>query len=268
MRRAAGFTLVELVMVIVLLAIVATISVQFVALSTQGAIDTGDRQQRALKAVVVSEQITRMLREAFPLSVRVTGPTDNCIEWLPIVGATRYTELPKAGGSTIEVVPFSRTPDDDSVRAVVYGYGGSADDVAAKFYQSALQNPGPISPEIVKPIDNSTVPVSINLDAPHRFSAKSPARRLYVVSRPQALCSEPDGEFEELALYRGYNVGASYDRGNRDVLAANLKGPAEFFVKPISLRRAAVVSFSFDLATPGSTETLEVSQEVQIRNVP
>lgn len=49
MRRAAGFTLVELIIVIVLLAIVATISVQFVALSTRGAIDVSSRQQRALR---------------------------------------------------------------------------------------------------------------------------------------------------------------------------------------------------------------------------
>lgn len=124
MRRAAGFTLVELVMVIVLLAIVATISVQFVALSTQGAIDTGDRQQRALKAVVVSEQITRMLREAFPLSIRTVG--GNCIEWLPIAGATRYTRLPQGGGTTIDIIPFDQVPTGNELRAVVYGYGGPA----------------------------------------------------------------------------------------------------------------------------------------------
>src|SRR6056297_2586468 len=106
MVRSRGFTLVELIMVIVLLAIVATISVQFVALSTQGAIDTGERQQRALKAVVISEQISRMLREAFPLSVRPTGA--GCIEWLPIAGATTYVDLPAGNASTIEVVPFHR----------------------------------------------------------------------------------------------------------------------------------------------------------------
>lgn len=106
MRRAAGFTLVELVIVIVLLAIVATISVQFVALSTRGAIDVSARQQRALQGVVISEQISRELREAFPLSIRVA---DNCLEWLPIEAGTAYTDLPD-GGNTIAVAPFANTP--------------------------------------------------------------------------------------------------------------------------------------------------------------
>ena len=82
MHRYRGFTLVELVIVIVLLAIVATISVRFVSLSTQGALDVSSRQQRSLAGVVISEQISREVREAFPLSVRSNGP---CLEWLPIV---------------------------------------------------------------------------------------------------------------------------------------------------------------------------------------
>ena len=261
MQRSGGFTLVELVMVIVLLGIVATISVQFVALSTRGAIDAGDRQQRSLKAVVVSVLITRMLREAFPLSIRVTGPTDNCLEWLPIEGATTYTNLPSAGGTTIEAVPFSRVPTGGGLRAVVYGYGGSAN----QFYSPPVANSGPMSPPIANNgIDNSTEPASITLSSSHRFDSTSPARRLFVVSGPHALCSEPG----VLALYQGYDIGNPYTDGNRGILMANLVGDAEFSFVPASLQRAAVVQFTFELGTPGSTETLEVSQEVQIRTVP
>ncbi|MFL1405786.1 type II secretion system protein [Marinobacter sp. M1N3S26] len=259
MRRTDGFTLVELVMVIVLLGIVATISVQFVALSTRGAIDTGDRQQRSLKAVVVGEQITRMLREAFPLSVRVTGPTSNCLEWLPIAGATTYTSLPSAGDTTIEAIPFSRVPGGAGLRAVVYGYGGAAN----RFYNAPVVNPGPISPTIAN-LDNTTVPALVTLSSAHRFDSTSPTRRLFVVSRPKALCSETG----VLVLYQNYDVGDPYTDGRRDILAANLVGNAQFTFVPATLRRAAVVHFSFELGTPGSTETLDVSQEVQIRNVP
>src|SRR5690554_1980814 len=93
MRRQAGFTLIELIMVIVLLAIVATVSVQFVSLSTRGALDVGARQHRSLAGVVVSEQISRQLREALPTSVRINA-SGSCVEWMPIRAASYYLNLP------------------------------------------------------------------------------------------------------------------------------------------------------------------------------
>jgi MSHA biogenesis protein MshO len=45
MHQRAGFTLIELLMVIVLLGIVATVSVRFVSLSTQGALDVSARHE-------------------------------------------------------------------------------------------------------------------------------------------------------------------------------------------------------------------------------
>lgn len=257
MFRSRGFTLVELTMVIVILAIVATISVQFVSLSTRGAIDVGERQQRALKAVVVSEQITRMLREAFPLSVRTVG--SGCIEWLPIAGATTYVELPAGNTSTLEVIPFAQAPAGTGLRAVVYGYGSPTSD----FYSSPVTSPGPISPEISS-IDNTKEPAEITLASAHRFRERSPSRRLFLVGQPHTLCPEAG----TIALYRQYDIGEAYSAGRRDVLSANLEGTASFEYTPPSLRRAAVVSFSFELGSAQSDETLKVTQEVQIRNVP
>jgi len=107
MRRSRGFTLVELVMVIVLLAIVATISVRFVALSTQGAIDVGSRQLRSFSAVVISEQISRALREALPGSVRVSSD-GACIEWMPVLAASNYLDLPRgASPDSFEAVSLA-----------------------------------------------------------------------------------------------------------------------------------------------------------------
>lgn len=257
MVRSRGFTLVEFIMVIVILAIVATISVQFVSLSTRGAIDTGERQKRALKGVVVSEQITRMLREAFPLSVRAVG--SGCIEWLPIAGATTYVDLPAGNASTLEVIPFAQTPAGVGLRAVVYGYGSPT----SAFYTSPVASPGPISPEISS-IDNASEPAELSLTSGHRFRERSPSRRLFVVGQPHTLCPEAG----VIALYRQYDIGEAYSAGRRDVLTADLAGTTSFEYTPPSLRRAAVVSFSFELDSAQSNETLKVTQEVQIRNVP
>lgn len=259
MSRHSGFTLVELVIVIILLAIVATISVQFVTLSTRGAIDVGARQQRALQGVTVAEQITRELRGAFPLSVRTSG---NCIEWIPIEAGTSYTQLTQGPDfDSVWVAPLSNVPAIGSARALVYGYGTPV----AEFYGNS--DPGPVSPEI-SAIDNASSPAVITLGESHRFGRQSPQKRLFVVDEPVSLCQ--NGRF----LYRhsGYTRMATQPSpppdGNADIVAANLVGDVDFRFTPPTFRRAAVIQFTFTLDSPQSDETTTVSQEVQIRNVP
>lgn len=261
MSRTAGFTLIELIMVIVLLAIVATISVQFVALSTQGAIDVSSRQQRALASVVISEQISRELREALPTSIRAT-PDGSCIEWMPIRAASSYLNLPRGGTPTsFEAVPL---PGGQSAtgRVVVYGYGSNV-------YNSG--SPGPVSPPAS--MSGSTPPAMVTFDDGelHRFTARSPERRFYLVDDPVALCQS--GRW--LYRYSGYGINSAVASGlpsgmpGRQVVAANLEEDSlEFEVTPPTLQRGAVVSFRFVLADSETGESTAVSQEVQIRNVP
>lgn len=258
MLRRSGFTLIELVMVIVLLGIVATVSVRFVSLSTRGALDTGARQLRALQAVVISEQITRELREAFPLSVRSSG---TCIEWLPLRAGTNYLDLTHGSGfDEIDIAPFALVPATGNSRAVVYGYGtGTADLYAGT-------NPGPVS-STIDAIDNTASPATIALSAGHRFNASSPGRRLFVVGDPVSLCQ--NGRF--LHRYNGYAPVSDQPTPpsvTPEVLAANLTGSVDFRFVPATLQRAAVVQFTFELASADGVETTTVSQEVQIRNVP
>ncbi|WP_404368105.1 type II secretion system protein [Marinobacter sp.] len=259
MARRNGFTLVELVIVIVLLAIVATISVRFVALSTGGAIDTGARQQRALAGVVISEQVTRALREALPTSVRTNG---SCIEWMPTVAASNYLDLPRGSNpDSFEAVPLAGGQSANG-RIVVYGYGGD-------LYNPS--SPGPISPPATVPGGSSPVTVTFDGGATHRFNTNSPEKRFYVVSEPVTFCQS--GRF----LYRYSNYGIQSGIGaslspampNRQVLAATLQANSlNFEVMPPTLQRGAVVAFEYVLEDTDSGETMPVRQEVQIRNVP
>lgn len=258
-REQVGFTLIELIMVIILLAIVATISVRFVGLSTGSAIDTGARQQRSLAGVVISEQISRALRTALPTSVRTNGP---CIEWMPTVAASNYLNLPQGPTpDSFDAVPLANGASANG-RIVVYGYGGN-------LYSPS--NPGPLSPPATLPAGTGPVTVTFDGGASHRFTGNSPERRFYVVDNPMSFCQY--GRF--LYRYKNYGIQSSIATGlpagmpDREVLAATLKANSVVFkVVPPTLKRAAVVSVEFVLEDPDSGESTTVHQEVQIRNVP
>lgn len=258
MRRCGGFTLIELIIVIVLLAVVSTISVRFVVLSTQGSIDTSARQQRALASAVISEQISRALREAMPQSVRtVTLGGNECLEWMPILSASNYLSLPVTeAGSQFEIVPLADAAVN-SGRIVVYPYPSTID-----LYDSATPSPGNIS--LIADIDDTTVDFA---PGTHQFLQSSPRKRFFVVGDPIALC--PAGSF--LHRYGNYGIDENGPDSSdpRQVLAANLvPGSVSFEFTNANVSRSAVVAFSFEIADPQSDETLKISQEVQIRNVP
>lgn len=248
-------------MVIVLLAIVATISVRFVALSTQGAIDVGSRQLRSFSAVVISEQISRALREALPGSVRVSSD-GACIEWMPVLAASNYLDLPRgASPDSFEAVSLAGGASA-SGRIVVYGYGSN-------LYSTG--SPGPVSPPATLPAGPSPVTVTFDGGATHRFSTQSPERKFFVIDEPRTFCQQ--GRF--LFRYRDYGIQASVATSlptampRREVLAANLvPGSMQFELIPPSLQRNGVVSVSFQLQSQDTGEVTSVSQEVQIRNVP
>jgi len=268
MRKQQGFTLVELVMVIVLLGIVATVSTQFVSLSTLGAIDLGDRQQRALQGVVISEQITRELREAFPLSVRENG---ECLEWLPILGGSTYESLPfDEEKTTFSITPLSEDAlkkiGDQEARLIVYGYSAPQDEL----YNQDV-GLGPVSPEI----DSISVDGAITLSEPHRFTQRSPQKRIYAIGQPISVCQSQNGLSRQLVRFIGY-TGSTTQKSfselageSSGVMSANLwPDSLQLNVTPVSLQRSALIDFAFELVALNGDERTRVSQEVQIRNVP
>ncbi|ELM3614847.1 type II secretion system protein [Aeromonas sobria] len=111
-RGNRGFTLVELVMVILLLGIMATFSSQFIGIGTQIYGDASSREQLMSDARFAMERLNRELRDAVPGSERIEDLGGNwldqgpCLRFWPISNSGRYLALnrPSGSSSTLELV--------------------------------------------------------------------------------------------------------------------------------------------------------------------
>lgn len=107
MRTAGGFTLIELVMVILLLGIMATFASQFIGIGSQIYGDASSREQLMSDARFAMERLNREVRNALPGSERIetldgswsdSGP---CLRFWPISTSSRYIALNRSvSGST------------------------------------------------------------------------------------------------------------------------------------------------------------------------
>lgn len=89
--RQRGFTLVEMIVVIVIIGIIGGIVAVFLRVPVQGYVDSARRAEMTDIADTALRRISRDLRLALPNSVRVTNVGNNSyLEFLPTTGGGRY----------------------------------------------------------------------------------------------------------------------------------------------------------------------------------
>ena len=116
-RGNSGFTLVELVMVILLLGIMAIFTSQFIGIGSQIYGDASSREQLMSDARFAMERLNREVRDAVPGSERIetTGgawvDSGACLRFWPISTSSRYFALNRAmSGSTTTLELVMATP--------------------------------------------------------------------------------------------------------------------------------------------------------------
>ncbi len=268
-----GFTLIELIMVIVVLSVLALGSVQFISYSALGYVDTARRSELASTAIILNEKMSRLVRDALPGSVRISSDK-RCLEFIPIVAGTQYIQAPIVG-SPVSQTQVHAVPLDGALAQMGYlAIYPQASDI--NIIYSDTINPGYISNEmavVTATVNNASV-FTFNNSATFQFLLNSPTQRLFIVSSPVAFCQEGTSLF----YYRNYgfvgdisNLAAGLPNSvpNR-LLVANqlLANSIQFSYLPSSLRRNAIVAYELSLIKNTSSEHLVVNQEVQIRNVP
>ncbi|MET1255697.1 prepilin-type N-terminal cleavage/methylation domain-containing protein [Aliikangiella maris] len=263
--QMTGFSLMELIIVIVLIGILAVSFSSLIQYSVFGYIDAKDRNRFSQSAKWLTERIAREVREALPQSVRVNSSGNlHCVEIMNIVNASTYLNLPANGSIT-------------SFDAVKYDISFSPDLLAAimPIDTNDLYSNNGVLANIASIVDNGNQ-VTINLAGPTIFNRRSPQNRFYLLNSPVSFClNNTNGQ---LTRYSNYALAASQPTpptsANSELIAENITVNGTVFnYQPGTLSRAALLQMNFRLQNRGrnlngNAESFDVFHEVHIRNVP
>lgn len=256
---STGFTLVELVIVIVLMSIVSLAGVEIIRQSSETYLKQTNRQGLSGAARLAVERLSREVRGALPGSVRVSG---RCLEYLPIKVAGTYFSIPtETPGTSMTVAAVSSDLAAQTGRVAIYSVGANP-------YDDTNHVLSPTATIGAPDTDNVSI---LDWTGSHGFAFESPTRRFYMVGTPISYCV--DGDY--LFRYLNYTMSATQPQvadlpgtlPDRALLANEVVGSlTPFAVSDPGLSRNAIVMLALDFSTDG--ETIQVTHEAQLRNVP
>ncbi|HEY0924423.1 prepilin-type N-terminal cleavage/methylation domain-containing protein [Rheinheimera pacifica] len=246
--RSAGFTLIELVITMVVLAILALGITSYIGLGARMYTDAAEREQVLGQSRFVAERMVRELRNAVPNSV-VFSSTSNCLQFRPILYSGIYTNAPfEQNGTSMTVI----SPD---LRAVSPRTYAAASRPQLMVYPTSAANSGGSVPlNSISTVDSATARFTLNF-ANFRFTRQSPEQRFYIADAIVQYCL----------------VGAGSGRfnimRNNVLMAEGLRESRVFRVTDAVLTRNSVVNIFLQFGYGGNADMF-FNYEVHIPNVP
>ena len=189
MRTPNGFTLIELVVVILLLGVMATFTSQFIGIGTQIYGDASSREQLMSDARFAMERLNRELRDAVPGSVTLSS-NGSCVQFWPIKAAARYVSAPISSSvSTLtQLQPLLGNPVvGDYARVYPLGLDISQQQCSSSTCVLAVSAISAVSSGTATVQTVTLQPLSGSYNG---FGAASPGQRVYYANQQVQYCQQ------------------------------------------------------------------------------
>ncbi len=200
-KQQLGFTLIEIIIVVVLLAVLAIYSFSFLGIGSEMVAQVGARTQLVAEQRFAVERLNREIRSAVPRSARANA---SCLEFMPMTGSNVYLSLPRPGpgGGNPMVVVTPYLTNTNLVGSYVLVYA-----TEALFIYSNNQT----RRKVITAVDLDTPQAGLATftlsGAPATFFTDSPSRTFYIGAPPVSWCI--DGATNELWRFSGYALNGA-----------------------------------------------------------
>jgi MSHA biogenesis protein MshO len=262
MRCQQGFTLVEMITVIVIASILAAVTSKVITLPARGYSDSQTRATLSDTAEAVFWRMQRDIRNALPNSVRITN-SGHTLELLHVSAGGRYRAETNAGSGNVLNFAAADTSFDimgtlssvPSGYLVIYNLG----DVTSNAYAGTN----------ITPISNTSTTTSMVFTA-KQFPLSSPSQRFFVVDTPISyVCNTST---QQLTRYSGYTITAaqaSTPSGASSVaMQVNNVSACSFTYSTATSTRNGLVELQFTLSDASGQNTSTLVHQVHVDNMP
>lgn len=283
-----GFTLVEMIIVIVITGIIGGMVAMFIRMPVQGYVDSARRAEMTDIADTAMRRIARDLRSAVPNSVRVPNPLDSAyVEFLPTKDGGRYrvadigpggcgasgNELSfDAPDSCFEVVgngiSLVRGVDPDHSDQIVVGSTQSSGNLPYDKTTSGVRRPYTGATGVQTAIHISNVQLPAFAELPGSRFEVVPNDQQAVTYSCQNLGVDANGDGKG-TLTRfwayGFNPSPSASPGGTSALLADKVSDCHFVYDTSNVRNSLL---SVRLTITRGGESVNLYQEIHINNIP